>query len=451
MNAIINQNLHARPDAAIRQNELFEASLYHQNTGTYGFFSILASDRNAAKVQHSYPLPQLPVVLTLLPKDRDSYLSQAEFIKPNRRVINLARVGLLFIDIDCYKCGYTPQQASAALLNQCDETGIPHPSIIIYSGRGIYAKWLLETALPRQALPRWNRAQIELVRAFESIGADSAARDASRVLRVVGTVNTKNGEVVQIAHITPGADAQPVRYSFDYLCEWLLPFSREQLEKMRSDRAEQREQRQQKAALHLASSQQAKTGLRAFSGRQLAWHRLEDLRTLASLRGGVVDGGRMVWTFWALNFLLLSGATNSNQMYYEVRALAAEIGFRDMQDGELSTLFRKAQAHERGETVDFNGHRYSPLYTPKNATLIDAFQITDIEQKQLRTIVSQDEAKERHRARDETRRRASGAKAHSSEEIRASARLMRAGGMTQTAIANELGVSQKSVSNWLIN
>jgi hypothetical protein len=35
------------------------------------------------------------------------------------------------------------------------------------------------------------------------------------------------------------------------------------------------------------------------------------------------------------------------------------------------------------------------------------------------------------------------------EDKRASARLMRAGGMTQTAIAEELGVSQKSVSNWL--
>ena len=36
------------------------------------------------------------------------------------------------------------------------------------------------------------------------------------------------------------------------------------------------------------------------------------------------------------------------------------------------------------------------------------------------------------------------------EDKRASARLMRAGGMTQATIAQALGVSQKSVSNWLI-
>jgi len=272
-------------------------------------------------------------------------------------------------------------------------------------------------------------------------------------LRVVGTVNTKSGATVKIAHITCGADGEPIRYSFDYLCEWLLPFSREQLDKMRSDRAEQREQRQQKAELHLASSQQAIKGLRAFSGRQLAWHRLEDLRTLVTLRGGVAEGGRMVWTFWALNFLLLSGATNSNQMYYEVRALAAGagIGFRDMQEGELSTLFRKAQAHERGEKVDFNGHMYSPLYTPKNQSLIDTFGITDAEQRQLRTIVSQDEAKERDKRRKAQSRTEAGAKAHSSEDKRVRARLMRASGMTHKAIATELQVGETTVERWLKN
>ena len=37
------------------------------------------------------------------------------------------------------------------------------------------------------------------------------------------------------------------------------------------------------------------------------------------------------------------------------------------------------------------------------------------------------------------------------EDKQASARLMAASGMTQRAIAAELGVSQKSVSNWLSN
>jgi len=53
--------------------------------------------------------------------------------------------------------------------------------------------------------------------------------------------------------------------------------------------------------------------------------------------------------------------------------------------------------------------KYPPLYTPKNDTLINLFRISDEEQRRLRTIISTDLAKERHRKRDEARRRAAGA------------------------------------------
>jgi hypothetical protein len=132
-------------------------------------------------------------------------------------------------------------------------------------------------------------------------------------------------------------------------------------------------------------------GLRKFSGRQLAWHRLEDLRTLAQLRGGVQEGWRILWMFWSLNFLLLSGATNSAQMFHEARALAREIGFLEgWTEGDLSSLYRKAQAFERGEAIEHGGREYPPLYTPKNQTLIEVFKITPDEERVLRTIISRD-------------------------------------------------------------
>lgn len=43
------------------------------------------------------------------------------------------------------------------------------------------------------------------------------------------------------------------------------------------------------------------------------------------------------------------------------------------------------------------------------------------------------------------------ARSASYEDQRASARLMRAKGMTQQAIADELGVSERTVRNWLRN
>ena len=114
--------------------------------------------------------------------------------------------------------------------------------------------------------------------------------------------------------------------------------------------------------------------------------------------------------FWRLNFLLLSGATNSAQMYHEAAALARELdsswNYRSM---ELMTLYAKAKQYEAGEKVEFGGRQFAPLYTPRNDTLINLFQITDDEQRTLRTLISRDMAKERDRERHTARRRAAGA------------------------------------------
>lgn len=381
-----------------------EAGTYH-DSGRTGFFSLLvASGRE--KRQDSYRLTFMPEVLGMLDPSRDTWLSQAEFIRPNRRVVNLARIGLLFADLDTYRQpwaeGRSPDQLAAAVLYHCAHEGIPAPSILVYSGRGIQAKWLLEGTLPRAALPRWNACQRYLIDRLTPLGADSQARDASRVLRVVNTVNSKSGEICRVVHVEAGPDGEPIRYNFEYLAEALLPVARWDIEADRKARAARRQ-------FKLLPGGQ--TGnLRTLNGRQLAWDRLEDLRTLAMLRGGVHEGERMLHLFWRLNFLLLSGATNSFEMYREAGALATELDPSwNTRSKELMTLYRKAKAYEAGETVELGGKKYPPLYTPKNDTLINLFRISDEEQRRLKTLVSKDIAKERDRERHTARRRAAGA------------------------------------------
>ena len=72
-------------------------------------------------------------------------------------------------------------------------------------------------------------------------------------------------------------------YGFDSLAEWVLPVDRDVIRQEREAR--------EKRCESLQLLQGGKTGhLRAFSGRQLAWDRLEDLRTLAKLRGWMKSG-----------------------------------------------------------------------------------------------------------------------------------------------------------------
>jgi hypothetical protein len=430
-----------------------EAGTYHDQTRT-GFFSLLVAHGNT-KRQDSYRLTSMATVLNMVDTSRDTWLSQAEFMRPNRRVVNLARVGLLFADLDTYRQpwaqGRTPDELAASVLYYCAQEGIPTPSLLVYSGRGLQAKWLLDGTLPRQALPRWNACQRYLVDRLAQMGADPAAKDASRVLRLVNTVNTKSGNVCRVVHVENGQNGEPIRYNFEYLCEMLLPVARWTIEQQRQERAERRQ-------LKLLSGGKS-DNLRGFSGRQLAWDRLEDLRKLATLRGGVAEGERMQHLFWRLNFLLLSGATNSRQMYHEAAALARELDPSwTYRSKELMTLYSKAKAYEAGEKVEFGGREFAPLYTPKNDTLINLFRISDDEQRQLRTVISSDMARERDRMRKEAQRRAAGvvdrktylvATQEATQAKRSQAQALRAEGLSMRAIAKRMGVSVASVSGYL--
>ena len=427
--------------------------MYHDSTRS-GFFSLLVDSRGG-KRQSSHRLADMPKVLNLLDKKIDTWISQAEFIRPNRRVVNLLRLGLLFADLDTYRvpalASRKPDELAASVLFFCSDTGLPAPSILIYSGRGIQAKWLLEGTIPRQALPRWNACQRYLVDRLAHVGADSMAKDASRVLRTVETVNSKSGEVCRVVHVQTGTDGQPIRYNFEYLAETLLPAARWTIEQQRQEQAETRTKKKPFLLVHGNKAD----NLRGFSGRQLAWDRLEDLRKLAELRGGVGEGSRMQHLFWRLNFLLLSGATNSKPMYHEAAALARELDPQwNSRSKELMTLFSKAKAFELGERVSFAGKDYPPLYTPKNDTLINLFGISTDEQRQLKTIISSEITLERDRARQEARRRAAGAVSReaflkAAEGRRAQAQALRTRGLSVRDIAAQMGVSKSAVGRYL--
>lgn len=429
-----------------------EAQMFH-DTERNGFFSILV-DVNGNKRQSAHRLGDMPKVLGLIDPNRDTWLSQAEFFQPNRRIVNLARIGLLFADLDTYRTdwalGRSPEQLADSVLYFCHQEGIPTPSLLVFSGRGIQAKWLLESAVPRPALPRWNACQRYLVDRLKEAGADVGAKDASRVLRLIDTVNTKSGEVCRVVHVESGADGQPVRYNFEYLAEVLLPVARWDIEKQK----QQRDEREKRKQLKLIGGGKS-DNLRGFSGRQLAWHRLEDLRTLMTLRGGVAEGDRMRHLHWQLNFLLLSGATNSRLMYQEAATLARAIdGAWGHNSKELMTLYSKAKQFEAGEKVSFGGKEYPALYTPRNDTLINLFEITDDEQRELRTIISKGMVAERHRDRDTERRRAAGAvdretylKAASNKQ--AQAQELRAQGLSVRAIAEQMDISKTAVGRYI--
>jgi len=447
-----------------------EASTYH-DTQAHGFFAHLVKrkgpDGKRRMVQRSHRISSLPYVIDLADSRLDNYISQAEFLKPNRRVVNIARLNLNFVDLDFYTLDpdrerfTSERQMAGAVRIFCDDENIPQPSLIAFSGRGLYLKWLYGRPIPRQALPRWNAIQRRLVELFQPFAADPRSRDASRVLRLMGTTNTKSGKIVRVLHVEE-EDGKPKLYGFDWLAYELLEIERGAIAENRRKAEAGRKAKEARRRFEAIEGGRKgnSSGLRKLSPMRLNWDRLEDLRKLAGLRGwtenGIPKGHRETYLFWSANFMLSSGATHPGQMFHEVTALAREVcpGMEAEARSCLSTVYRKGLAHVAGERVEFNGKKHSPLYTPRNQTLIDYLQITPEEERQLGTIISEEEAAERHRKRRIDGLRKAGAVersayVESAEMKRAEARLLRAKGMKQREIAEQMGISIGSVNAYL--
>ena len=95
-----------------------------------------------------------------------------------------------------------------------------------------------------------------------------------------------------------------------------------------------------------------------------------------------------------------------------------------------------------------SGKEYPPLYTPRNSTLRELFDIQDVEVPYLKTIITPAEAAERHRERN---RKAMDRATYleTAEQRRVQARLLRAGGAALRQIAETLGVSVDTVKSYL--
>lgn len=104
------------------------------------------------------------------------------------------------------------------LLQKIEETtaALP-PSLIVFSGGGFHCYWLLDQA-KYLLTPADRAACIEAQANFVvAVGADEGARDIARVLRVIGTTNTKYPDNNTVAYIKKDSG---IRYTFQHLADF---------------------------------------------------------------------------------------------------------------------------------------------------------------------------------------------------------------------------------------
>ena len=432
-----------------------EPFLYHSRE-KFGYFSILQSFPSG-KRQRTYRLNQMPDVIKNLDHDLDTWITQADFKGYNRRLVNFLRVGVAWVDLDYYNsehAGTVPEKLAEQILWYCQYETIPFPSIIIYSGRGLQVKWLFSNPIPTQALVRWNTLQKYICSKFDLFGADPKAKDASRVLRLVDSVNTKSGDKCRIIYVNKIGDDETASYSFDNLCDAFFPYSRDEMQQLQIEQAETREQKQKFKVIEGGKKSQG----RQFNEQTLNWHRLLDLRKLSRLRGWKEEAaaGYQDWCLF-LAVCFLSWSIKPDRLFQEVNVLAREFCPTWRHD-EAAAITKSAiaRAHEasNGKKVKFDGKLYDPRYRFTNAFLIETLKITDNEQKELMTIISKDEARRRDRESATDRRRQAGMIDRATYQLTADqrkteARLRHAKGENYKEIADALRISVDTVKGYL--
>ena len=180
----------------------------------------------------------------------DFYVSQGEFFSRNNRTVNnFASINVSFVDLD-YKIlviyrpeiieNPSPEEWEKLVKAHCEKFEIPLPNDVVFSGGGVHLKWIYDEPISRSELELWKYAQNLLLSQFKTLGADPASSDAARVLRLVGTENHKNSEIIKerTVHVIDREFFSGIKISLSELVEVLEKSRPENPEEINSVKSE---------------------------------------------------------------------------------------------------------------------------------------------------------------------------------------------------------------------
>ena len=285
------------------------------------------------------------------------YITLNTFYKTYRRLEYLKELKALFIDLDTYKTGFTKEQILMNLNDNYFKQSIPVPNLIVDSGRGLYLIWLINK-VPSMALPLWKAVEEYFYKTLKEFGADRQALDATRILRVPGSINSKTNTEVKIID------------EYNYLYD-LREIQNQYMPEL-SEKAPVRRGRPKKV-------------LFVYRERSLYYARLQDIIKLCELREYDLKGHRELILF----------------LYRYYSCYFTEDIEKALHDTlEVNSMFRQPLSEKeviratRSAEIVYKDQNKNYKY--KNETLINLLEISDIEQKEMLTIISKDEYKRRN-------------------------------------------------------
>ena len=289
--------------------------------------------------------------------DKDVYISQNTFNNRSRQLIHLKELKALYIDIDCYKVNLSKEATKYFLEN--DLYGqIPVPNMLIDSGRGLYYIIFLENTKVED-LPKWQLVERYLYEKLKNLGADNKALDATRVLRVVGSTNSKNNELVKVI------DTYDYQYTLDEIIENYIPEVNEDRKEKQKPKGVRKKGRKKKF-------------VSLFNLYNLYYTRFKDIKKLVEIRNYEMTGYREITLFLIRYFLNVYHGDDDLVMEEVI-----EINNSFTEPLEINEVFNATRSGAIGAT--------ERVYKYSNDKLIKLLDITPSEQKEMATIIGKSE------------------------------------------------------------
>lgn len=373
-----------------------------------GFITVAICNKKVGWKQYHFRKEELEENITrILSLNTNTYLSINSFYYAKRGIENIRKINSLYLELDNHdKIGKMTDRELESIMYFLEKdyfnSRIPHPNLIISSGRGVHLYWVLED-LPKQGIPLWwilqNRFCEELkdfnIQGFE---IDKSAMDLARVFRLPQTKNIKAKINSKVLH------TENFKYRLDKIIEDYFP-DLQIANKFNFKGNKEKSTQKENKIKHI------------YNIYQLHYVRLIDIVKLVELRQGKCPRKRELLCFLYRYYsclyvkntqIALENTLEFNRMFVDpleesevIKATkSAEIAFQEWE--KTSQEIGKCKINDKG-TYNIKGYNYS------NSKLIRILDITEQEQEQLQTIISKKEKyKRNNKHRSEKRRNEDG-------------------------------------------
>ena len=369
------------------------------------------------------------------------------FISPNtfyikkRLVRNIRHLRALYIDLDLDLNRIGKAEAVYKVFILAEEGKIPRPTLVVDSGRGIHLYWRIQNA-PYKALYSWQQLEDYLYNNLKHLWADRLATDAARLLRLPNTINSRNGALCRILYMN-----NDLTYNMYDLRERFLGYKKESSQRKK----DKNKKGQNKAKI-----------TNFFTSYSLHLARIDDIETLCQLRNWDMKGYRNkvlhCWIYW--NGIYVRDLAQLEKMALEFNNTFLE----PLDDQAVSAVVTSCdraiegflEYHKRLTNKESLNSSKSILrgtgYNYRNRTLIDMLDITEEEQRHLKTIIGTNEKYRRNNVR-RTPRNEQGLtpRQQSKQDNIKAVKQLADQGLKQREIAKELDITQARVSQILNN